>query len=763
MLRLSATAIKEFFQYRCERQLRYHMMDSQLRRSLRVDEREKKPVWAGEGNEYEELVIAKLAARQAVLRPGVDAEFAKLTETQTLDFLHRRSAQPFAHQLRLHVPIGEAFSAATSLAEDVLLSEGFTDLVEAVANETDEVIAFRVIDIKAVQHTTLSHRIQVAYYSLLLEAMLRRECINIPIHPKAQIWHATPTEAGVVNWRVSEFLLKGYQQQVLDFLRRTVPRIAAVVVGPSRDDTEFHIYYKCEQCNFLPHCIKSIAPQLPPARLDLSAVPGMSAQAKRTLRSLGVTDVGSLAAANEIHNDPRANWSLYSQGETLCARAKAIVRNTTYLLPRRYTHGMPDRIDLAIHLVVDKDPMEGRLAALGCLMESAGQQQFLIRPVREPGPQAERDALASVLTAVVNALDQTDAHNAANLGNPIIAHLFIYEPSEAADLAAALGMHLNDNAICTALLHMLRMFPPEDFVPEPEYHGVPHLPATSLRSIVETLLATPVRVSHNLGGVTRALADTASPALSCAYRPETACQRPFSSRLNIDACHDLKTGTLSSEIVEADVRARLLAMSALVRWLIDRNAEASDKFLRLKKPPFRWQQKFEPLNAADLQVLLAHELLDAKTKELAALAALAMPWEMRRDRLRCFARLRLMEWDESPARFGDLRLRFLAPPKSWQAEIEPGAIGLILTDDHPDRRLDPNCWPQVFAQLVDLRRRPDAVELVVDVGDGSDTYTPMWTRLISRTAEDGWFLDQAYRDLNGSRMEDFLNYLSATG
>ena len=55
----------------------------------------------------------------------------------------------------------------------------------------------------------------------------------------------------------------------------------------------------------------------------------MSAQTKRTLKSLGIADVGSLATAQDVHNDPRANWSLFSQGNTLCARAKAIVGNAT--------------------------------------------------------------------------------------------------------------------------------------------------------------------------------------------------------------------------------------------------------------------------------------------------------------------------------------------------------------------------------------------------------------------------------------------------
>ena len=45
-LRLTATLVKQFFHYRCERQIRYGMVASKERRSLTILERPPREVWA---------------------------------------------------------------------------------------------------------------------------------------------------------------------------------------------------------------------------------------------------------------------------------------------------------------------------------------------------------------------------------------------------------------------------------------------------------------------------------------------------------------------------------------------------------------------------------------------------------------------------------------------------------------------------------------------------------------------------------------------
>src|SRR3546814_7006337 len=76
------------------------------------------------------------------------------------------------------------------------------------------------------------------------------------------------------------------------------------------------------------------------------------------------------------------------------------------------------------------------------------------------------------------------------------AHIFFYEPAEATNLQRAIGRHLDDERIRSGLLHLVRLFPPEDVVPEPEFRGVHHLPATAIRSVIEQLCALPRSEEH---------------------------------------------------------------------------------------------------------------------------------------------------------------------------------------------------------------------------------------------------------------------------
>src|SRR3546814_8146531 len=118
--------------------------------------------------------------------------------------------------------------------------------------------------------------------------------------------------------------------------------------------------------------------------------------------------------------------------------------------------------------------------------------------------------LVAVLSALVADLTEIDAHNAAlpqqgNGEEGTYAHIFFYEPAEATNLQRAIGRHLDDERIRSGLLHLVRLFPPEDVVPEPEFRGVHHLPATAIRSVIEQLWALPVAVAFDLRQVSRAI------------------------------------------------------------------------------------------------------------------------------------------------------------------------------------------------------------------------------------------------------------------
>src|SRR3546814_20401178 len=97
-----------------------------------------------------------------------------------------------------------------------------------------------------------------------------------------------------------------------------------------------------------------------------------------------------------------------------------------------------------------------------------------------------------VLSALIADLTEIDSHNAAlaqqgNGEDGTYAHIFFYEPAEATNLPRAIGRHLDDERIRSGMLHLLRLFPPEEFVPGPAFRGWHTFPATSIISVIEPL------------------------------------------------------------------------------------------------------------------------------------------------------------------------------------------------------------------------------------------------------------------------------------
>lgn len=161
---------------------------------------------------------------------------------------------------------------------------------------------------------------------------------------------------------------------------------------------------------------------------------------------------------------------------------------------------MPPRADAMLLLSVDHDPVDDRIAAIGYRRIQDGGVRHESIEVPASGSMAdEAEVMIRVLSALILDLTEIDqANGALPTGSPDAryAHIFFYEPAEAANLQRAIGRHLDNEVIRAGLLHLVRLFPPEDIVPEPEFRGVHHLPATAIRSVLRAVCQ-----NRNLWGV----------------------------------------------------------------------------------------------------------------------------------------------------------------------------------------------------------------------------------------------------------------------
>lgn len=741
---LSASTVKSWFQYRCERKTRYDMMSRAERDSATIVKEESGAAWALEGNKFEERVLARLHENEPLLRPGPNED--RLGQAETIAFLRGQTKQKAATQLGLEQ--GPSFRAALGLPDHLQINRSYTDIV--FRETTPDGTLFRIVDIKATRSSTPFHKAQVAFYALLLRGMLADLGIDASVDATGAVWHiraGTRVAEGLVE--PATFPLKPYLRLVEEFLKRDAPRIAKRKVLANFDETFFHIYFKCEQCDYLAHCRKAIE-HPDPADNDVSAVPGVSHEGKLALQARGLKTAGLLAGSAGIGATGPTSWSLQRRSDTIIARAGAITANEVRRLPDMMSYLMPPRIDRAFYLLADHDAVEDNLVTIA-FMRRGGTPRSVIRVIDKSSPDTERQALLDVFTALIADLGEVDAHNAAaDPDQQLQAHIFIYEPAEARAIQAAIGRHLDDPQIRTGLLHAVRLFPPEDVVPEPEFKGAHHLPATAIRSVIEQLYALPTMVSYDLRQVSEAL--HAAGQIDAAYAPVGTFRRDFSSLLAMEAIRSLREGLrdgVTVAQVEADVRARLETAARLVEWLTSQNATAQPPFLRLEKQPFRFQSTLNPLNAGDLDLLYAYELLDSRSALLETLVRLAQPARVRQQRGECLAGLTL----ESQGRHSNGRrwLRFSIPPESRDAEISPDDIGLILTDDNPDLRLNPANWR--------------SLEIRFNYGDHGSLFVNMSARqydsaimasLRRQTGPKGWCIDKTHRDINGPRVQNFL-------
>ncbi len=758
---ISASAVKSWFQYRCERKFVYETMSFGARSRVPILEEQTPAYWALFGNDYEERLVNRLERDHpgSVLRPS--AGFDDLGERISLDFIRRTRPERYAYQLSLSAtPALRRLLGAAGEAVD--FRRGLVDLTEAWSDATGRT-RVRLIDIKSTQVATVFHKTQVAWYGLMLEALIIEHGLPAVVDPEAQIWHLPgPRDPNPNNeaWTVTRFNLPSHRAAVLDWAQRRLPRMALKRVERERDETEFHIYFKCEQCDFLPHCRRSISDETEPAALDLSAIAGLNQQSKRTLRSMGIRTVGEFGAARArlLQRGAVSDWKLATRGPLLLGRADALLSTEVRRIEGAVSLRMPPRSDVAVFLIADRDPVEGRLVALGChILEPQRSPETRVRVVRSL--EEERDALVEVLGQVVARLQAT--HQANQNGESLVLHLFVFEAAESKDLAAALGRHLEDEPIRRGLVDLVRMFPPEATLPEPEYRGYHHLPACALRNVFEDTWALPVKVSYDLTRVSSALS-MATPQPECRYLPSDEFAQHFSSRTPLAVCRELvaeklRPSAATASMIETDVAQRLHAMAALARWLEERNAELclEERFLRLRKLPFTLQASVDPLDRADLDLLRAQNLLENRIAFLESLTDLAQPVRRRRDLQRCFAGLRLLR--DEDGRYGGRWLLFDVPAASQDCDIRPGTPALILSDGQPDRVLDPTLWGALMVKLRPRRQRNRvAVTVSTQVYEG-----PVFQELLTRLGDRlEWVLDAAHFDRTTDSLDTFLTFLA---
>ncbi len=433
---LKASTLASYFKFRCDRHFRWESVDAPARSKAgigwgvpkRIRNRNRPGIAAllvagnlFEANEVEALVDDHGEA--AVL-----AEPFELSDDQRIvpPLPFERFAQAFASepfpkfvaQLELTIgPVEErTFLERYGLDPGrVRLASARPDLLEVLAPAVEGgPHRLRIWDFKSSESAKHEHFIQVAYYSLLLDHLLREKGMDSV---------EVDLESAVVKCRAEElvlFELEPYRLAVEDFLR---VKSKALFDTPSAE-AHFHVEDKCTLCEYRDTCRAECD-----AGRDLSRIAYLTSESKRRLYQLGYRSAPDLAALS----DPERIRALRAASHDLSvhlARYVATAQTLQNGLPQALdatTLQMPSYEGVRIILSAEQDAVTGICFAIGMKTfegkdEATGETLGGEHVFVAESPDGEGAMLLEFLQTLNALLTRVDAENRAIDALPRDAH-----------------------------------------------------------------------------------------------------------------------------------------------------------------------------------------------------------------------------------------------------------------------------------------------------------------------------------------------------
>jgi hypothetical protein len=315
-LRLTPTDVSQFVRLeQCERFLRFRLAEragQKFMEDFNVTPQRITPLLSLSGHDFEEGIEKALgqhfrtvhyAARASQDHNRPDNNMEVVTEALTL----KPGKSVLLFQPRLNVELAD------------WLLRGDLDLVR-LERRADGTLLVLIGDVKSTVLAKVEHRLQVAFYRLMLERLFEAEAIahqpvqiGILFRPPAD---STPEErielkplrdAARQSFGLDDALLKvvadpeAYVQSVHDLVLAGDSTARRVAQAPF-EEVPFSLSFKCDGCLYNEFCMKWCALQE-----DLSLLPYMTGTEKEALRRAGITTIESLATLKDFVPDGKAD------------------------------------------------------------------------------------------------------------------------------------------------------------------------------------------------------------------------------------------------------------------------------------------------------------------------------------------------------------------------------------------------------------------------------------------------------------------------
>ncbi len=579
--RVSPSTIARYFFHDCERFLYYTSATPLERKRQGIP----KPAFdnsplvesiLASGFQWEREVVERMLKGKVVVAPGAgELHTRRLPLAATLRHLRREPAGRFLYQPTL-APPPRFYEDYGIDPHGILVSENHPDLLSILSGE-DGKRRIRIIDLKRGEALKLTHRVQILFYALELQALLEAEGIDAGVDLECgAVWLGKQEEPEIFN-------LGDFRPHLEGFLRNDLSRI---LQGEARE-AHWHLYDRCEWCEFFDSCREEMR-----RTDDVSRLVQLTTYGKRHLRDeAGVctlTELGKFLKRADADEALDRCDSLAGQRHRLAVRVAALELQEPQL------HGatspdLPRGENLAVFLTLQKEPLGQTIYLAGLHVtgrDDVRRAVFSAMTAREltdgegkPQPcvwLADKPDLAvEVRRHFIERLDdlfhRVHAYNEARAEwkDKLSLQVYVHTEDERALLFAALLDALTVPDLAEKAMALLFHFQGPELLHAASHPGSEvAYPVVVLQNAVSRLLALPVEVSYTLPEMLEALG---SPFR---YTRRDFYHFPLGHGLRAEALHVAWYAGKSENLDEIRHQSRLylFAVAALLRSVRERAA-----------------------------------------------------------------------------------------------------------------------------------------------------------------------------------------------
>ncbi|MBU9711217.1 bifunctional RecB family nuclease/DEAD/DEAH box helicase [Evansella tamaricis] len=582
MLKISPSKAASYFYHECERYLYLNALPKKERTALGVTEQVtiSSPVLTGGANWEEEVV--KIHLKDKIKIPEMDMEKIPLsdrffTPEAFVEWL-KNPIEKYIYQPTMTVP--ESFYTLYNIDPTKLMfSNCRPDLIECIKTKEERI--FRIIDIKSSNALKVSHKVQVSFYALILDTLLKVHDIEGRVDfSQAGVWIYKQEQPEVLS-------IENIVPYLTHFMSHTLHDIAVTKF----EDLFWHLEFKCEWCSFFDFCLSKAK-----EKNHISLLPYLSNQAGRYIKEnkipYSLNDMADFIKGDENRSVLEKSFSLKQRLKRLHTQLDSFASGEV-LSYNSYSSSMPFNESIQLILTVQKDQVSGEIFACSIyrlkgmeLFGTGSELKHFTAAKFDECEQGKRDFVDHLYTI----LSMIHHYNhGKQWSDQLSVQTYVTDNYEFSNLIEILQGLLTINDYREKAMNLLFHFH-SDVLSQSDEHpeNVVPFPVIILTSTVSRLFAVPAEVALKLEDLS--LYVGSKGAFKYQYQRKDYLANRLSNVMKSDLIYQVweKEESEKLEWIESDLKGRLYLASSVIDGI--RNLAKDDKgnsFL------FAWPEKFQ--------------------------------------------------------------------------------------------------------------------------------------------------------------------------